>query len=80
MTFPKLSWQTACAIALSIAALVFMPLHDGPSQAGITDTAAIALVFLAALAASLPVSRTIAIAALFAGSFVTAWLLIASLP
>jgi NitT/TauT family transport system permease protein len=80
MTFPKLSWQTACAIALSIAALVFMPLHDGPSQAGITDTAAIAAVFFAALVASLPVSRTVVIAALFAGSFGAAWILIASLP
>ena len=80
MTFPKLSWQTACAIALSIAALVFLPLHDGPSQAGITDTAAIAAVFFAALVASLPVSRTVVIAALFAGSFGAAWILIASLP
>jgi NitT/TauT family transport system permease protein len=80
MTFPKLSWQTACAIALSIAALVFMPLHDAPSVPGIGDTAAVALVFFAALSASLPVSRTVATTALFVGSFGTAWLLFAGLP
>jgi NitT/TauT family transport system permease protein len=72
------SWQAALAIMLCIAAAAALPLAK-PEAAGfgVSKTVLIfALVLIAAVGSTLPLSRTISIVILFAGAHAAAWILL----